>query len=168
MIHHLHSREHGLFTHTPFGEVHGRDFCPVTVIGYRPGEGFSSAGLNAISPTSPARKGRQAVLTPAAKSSPASNSRALISRGDADERIMNDGLREKDQPAGETCGAGLRHVLATVGHAGIRSIIRIIATVLPLFWVPSVVMPFAQVQTSPFFTVNDLAFCTTASSPSVI
>src|SRR5215207_6348745 len=67
---------------------------------HRPGEGFSSAGLNAISPTSPARKGRQAVLTPAAKSSPASNSRAWISRGDADERIKNDGLREKDQPVG--------------------------------------------------------------------
>jgi hypothetical protein len=147
------------------GEAHGRDFCPVTGIG----PARVSHRLGSItSPTSPARKGRQAVLTPAAKTSPASNSCALISRGDADERIMNDGLREKDQPAGETCGAGLRHVTATVGHAGIRSIIRIIATVLPLFWVPSVVMPFAQVQTSPFFTVNCLSFCMTASSPSVI
>ena len=53
-------------------------------------------------------------------------------------------------------------------YAGSKSMIRMIATVLPLFWVPSVVMPLAQVQTSPFFTVNCFAFCTTANSPSVM
>ena len=52
-------------------------------------------------------------------------------------------------------------------HAGSKSMTRMMAMVLPLFCVPSVVMPLAHVQTSPFFTVNFLAFCTTSSSPSV-
>ena len=45
---------------------------------------------------------------------------------------------------------------------------RMTATAVPLFCVPSVVMPFAQVHTSPFLKVNCFSFCMTVSSPSVI
>ena len=47
-------------------------------------------------------------------------------------------------------------LLAT--HAVIKSMIRMIATALPVFWVPSVVSAFAQAQTSPFLTVNLFLF----------
>src|SRR3954464_2313193 len=59
----------------------------------------------------------------------------------------------------------IHHVLA---HVVSRSMILMIATALLLFCVPSVVMPLAQVHTSPFLAVNCLSFCTTASSPSVM
>jgi hypothetical protein len=43
-------------------------------------------------------------------------------------------------------------------HAGIKSMTRMIATALLVFWVPSVVSALAQVQTSPFLTVNFFSF----------
>ena len=44
------------------------------------------------------------------------------------------------------------------GYVVIKSITRMIATALLVFWVPSVVSALAQVQTSPFLTVNFFSF----------
>jgi hypothetical protein len=50
-------------------------------------------------------------------------------------------------------GAALR-----LAYAVIKSMTRIIATELLVFWVPSVVSALAHVQTSPFLTVNYFLF----------
>ena len=68
-------------------------------------------------------------------------------------------------PSAEACTRRL-HVASA--HAVSKSITRMIATTLPLFWVPSVVSSFVQVQTSPFLAVNVFSFWTTESSPSVM
>ncbi|UXN66412.1 MT-A70 family methyltransferase (plasmid) [Phyllobacterium sp. A18/5-2] len=52
----------------------------------------------------------------------------------------------------------LSHFDALPPHAGIKSMTRMIATALLVFCVPSVVSALAQVQTSPFLTVNFFSF----------
>lgn len=58
---------------------------------------------------------------------------------------------------------GVMSILATAlrriaPYEVIKSMIRMIATELLVFWVPSVVSALAQVQTSPFLTVNFVSF----------
>jgi hypothetical protein len=70
-----------------------------------------------------------------------------------------------DRPHNGNDASGVSLFRAAVAHFGapppyevIKSMIRMIATALLVFWVPSVVFPLAQVQTSPFLTVNFFSF----------
>ncbi len=54
------------------------------------------------------------------------------------------------------CLANARRCIAS--YEVIKSMIRMIATELLVFWVPSVVSALAHVQTSPFLTVNFFSF----------